>query len=151
MKTKKGSCVKYPVGRNGVVINPRRTEEGSIDNIIEAVTNKNSAQGFVKASPLVGLQSFKIVNGFVPDRLHCLDLGVVRQFAKCWLNTSGKPFSISKADILKIDQFIKEFRVPTHVTHMPRSLLQRSFWKGMCWLSWLLHYCLAVLSTLRLV
>lgn len=144
----KGSCVKYTAQHNDEVLFPKRTEAESRDDIVEAVIYKHSVYGFVKASPLVELKKFKIVNGFVPDRLHCLDLGVVRQFAKYWFNTSGKSYSISKDDVLIIDRYIKEFRVPTHVIRLPRSLLDRSYWKGMCWLNWLLHYSLAVLSIL---
>lgn len=78
VKHKKVSCVEYTVKENDDIVVLRRAEQESLDDIRDAVIHKRSVCGFTKASPLLNLKSFRIINRFVPDRLHCIYLGVVR-------------------------------------------------------------------------
>lgn len=142
---KKGYAVKYTV--NGPVPDPRTLEE-SLVNIEDAVINKHIVQGWKKASPPLRLKKFNIVDSFVPDRLHCVDLGVSKQFAEYWLSSSNKPYSISMADILMMDKNMVNCKVPTIIAKLSRSILSRSAWTGLEWLNWALHYSLPCLSEL---
>ena len=94
--------------------------------------------------PLLLLEIIGIIDGFLSDRMHCVDLGVVKQFANLWFRTSGQPYRIPKEDVIKIDEAIKNFKVPTQVVRLSLSLLDHAFWKAKEWLNSLLHYSLVI-------
>lgn len=56
------------------------------------------------ASPLLNLNSFNIIDGFVPDHMHCVALGIAKQFMEYWFNTTGYKYSLSKQSIQKLQE-----------------------------------------------
>ena len=83
-----------------------------------------------------------MVNGFVVDPMHCVDLGVVRQVSTMWFESSfhKMPWYIG-TKIDSIDEKIKFIQPPSNVTRTPRSLRTRAYWKASEWKHFLL-YCI---------
>lgn len=128
---------------------PERTHEQSVRYIREAVTADlpEIIKGFKVASPLLLMDKFNIIDGFVTDRMHCMDLGIARQFAEIWFSSIlDKSYSISNDDIFKMNEFIEACRVPKLLARLCRSIFDRKFWKAREWLNWLLHYSLPLLT-----
>ena len=105
-----GGAVKYPLLDE---IPERRSEEGTLIHIQETIDTGNRSYGVKKATPLLLLNKFNIIDGFVPDAMHCIDLGIAKQFAEYWFDSAHKPYSISKVDIDRICEHMKSFKVPT--------------------------------------
>ncbi|XP_024876430.1 uncharacterized protein LOC112457524, partial [Temnothorax curvispinosus] len=141
----KGTSVKYTLLNE---IPARRTAEQTLQHIQEAVNTNTSVFGIKKASPLLNLREFDIIDGFVPDPMHCMDLGIAKQFAEYWLDSSNMPYSISNSYIDIIDKQIKAFKVPTKLVRLSRSIYHRKYWNAAEWENWLLFYSLPVLSQL---
>lgn len=140
---RKGHAIKYPIKNP----DPAPSNlQNSLTDIQDAVLNKHIVHGWRKASPLIRLQKFSIVDSFVPDRLHCVDLGVCKQLTEYWLSSSNLPFSISNADAQRIENIMVNCRVPTIIAKLSRSILRRSGWTGLEWLNWAMHYSLPCLS-----
>lgn len=90
----------------------KRTEKETLIHIEESITSGTTAYGVKKATPLLLLNRFNIIDGFVPDPMHCIDLGVVKQFSNYWFNTSNKAYSIKK-EIQRIEKYVSTLKVPT--------------------------------------
>ena len=94
--TVRGGSVKY------VLLNelPReRTERETLQYMQESRTSRHPVYGVKRPTCLINLKSFDIISGYVPDSMHSISLGVAEQFLGYWLDTSGKPYSLSKDDI----------------------------------------------------
>ena len=98
--------------------------------IQEAVNSNNVIYGIKRATPLLNLKNFNIIDGFVPDPMHCIALGVVRQFLDYWFKPSNNVYSISKADITRIDNYLQKIKVPTQIARLSRPINDRKYWKS---------------------
>lgn len=121
-----------------------RTEEQMILDMEAAVTTNEPVNGVATASPLVNLQQFHIVWGFVPDYMHCVLLGVARQFLEIWLSDPSCK-SLTKREAL-ISGRLVGISPPREVKRMPRPAKERKWWKAKEWENWLLYYSVPVLE-----
>jgi len=98
------------------------------------------------ASILLLLPNFDIVQSFVPDYMHSVLLGVVRQFINLWTDSCShsQPFYIK--NIQAVDRLLKTIKIPDEIHRLPRSLSDRKFWKASEYRSFLLLYSPVVLS-----
>ena len=126
------STIKYPLQENPV---QKRTEKESLELIEGTVV-----RGFKEASSLLDLKKFDVIQGFVPDEMHCFPLGVVKQISDMWFGSKKKPYSLTKDEITLIDNYIKNYKVPTNLCRLSRSIQFRRFWKAKEWENWLLYY-----------
>ena len=78
--------------------------------------------------------------------MHCVSLGVVKQFTEMWLCSSREDYSLNKEEVALINRSITSFKVPTLLARLSRSLTDRKFWKSREWENWLLFYSLPVLK-----
>ena len=78
-------------------------------------------------TPLLTLPKFDVINGFVPDAMHCITLGVVKQFTDYWFNSTNQPYSLPKPQIIKIDKIIQSFKVPNCLVRFSRSINDRKY------------------------
>lgn len=46
------------------------------------------------------LPFFDIIKGVVPDNMHCILLGIVKQFLNLWLISSNEPFFINDSKLI---------------------------------------------------
>lgn len=127
---------------------PRRNERDHFNHAMSGTTEE-PVYGVKGPSPLMQLQHFQMINGFIPDYQHNVCLGVTRQLSTLWLDSTNKdsPWYIGK-EINEIDRRLVKIKPPVEITRTPRSLTERKFWKASEWRAFLLFYSLPVLKGL---
>lgn len=142
--TRIGRSLKYPVQ----TVDPdERTDDQMYDDMQKAFETGTVVRGVKTVSPLINLEHFSIVWGFVPDYMHCVLLGVARQFLEHWLECCDRDFYIGR-EIDRMDSRLLAIKPPRDVRRMPRSLRERKFWKAKELESWVLYYSIPVLHGL---
>ncbi|KAL7296833.1 hypothetical protein TKK_0010229 [Trichogramma kaykai] len=111
----------------------------------EALEAKDPVMGVKKPSALINLPKFDIVRGFVPDSLHCIFLGICRQFATYWFDIAGTPFYVPPKIVAELETVIKSMKAPNQLCRLSRPLKEKRQWKSREWENWLLHYSLPIL------
>lgn len=106
-----------------------------------------SILGIKGPSALTHLPMFDLINGMVPDYMHCVLLGVCRYMASLWMDSKSisEPWCIGAQTAL-MDRHLLSIKPPGVVARVPRSLTERKFWKAHEWQHWLLYYSLPVLK-----
>lgn len=122
-----------------------RNPNDTLRDAREAAESGHPVNGVLFESILHRLMFFNIVFGFIPDAMHCIDLGIAKQFLKLWLETSGMPYSLTKAEIDFIDNILKKITVPSKLMRNSRSIRDRKFWKAKELQNWILYYSTIVL------
>lgn len=102
-----------------------------------------AVHGVKTVSPLISLPHFNLVCSFVPDYVHCILLGVARQFLALWFN-SGRPCSISRWQHI-VDRRRTSTKPPIDARRMPRNTKERKCWKAKELENWPLCYSVPVL------
>lgn len=123
-----------------------RTEAEHFDNAMSATPQK-PVMGVKGPSQLMKLGTFQMIQGFVPEYQHSVCLGVTRQLATLWLDSTNHQnewYIGTKTEL--IDEELTAVLPPTEITRVPRSIKERKFWKASEWRSFLLFYGLAVLN-----
>uniref|UniRef100_A0ABD2XFI0 Uncharacterized protein n=1 Tax=Trichogramma kaykai TaxID=54128 RepID=A0ABD2XFI0_9HYME len=126
-----------------------RDSDSTIQHMKEALESGNRVMGVMRPAALINLQKFDIIRGFVPDGMHCLFLGVCRQFATYWFEAVNAPFYIPPKERCKLEKIIKSIKAPNQVSRLSRPLKDRKIWKSREWENWLLHYSLPILRSLN--
>lgn len=126
-----------------------RTLESVIDLSEQAMASKRSILGVKRPSVLALLPGFNIIEGLVPDYMHSVLLGVARQMAKLWFDSSNSTceFYITLAQQRLIDLDLSTIRPPCNVSRLPRSLSMQKYWKAHEWYMWLAYYSLPILKS----
>ena len=118
---------------------------------LKAVKTKKVQYGVKGPSMLSTLSHFDLVDGFVPDFLHCALLGVARQLTSLWFESSNheEPWYIGQPSMLaRYDSQLKNIVVPKEVRRLPRSIKTREHWKANEYKTFVLYYSLIVLQGL---
>lgn len=129
--------MRYPV----LFETPRKRDKETTINYmmqVESMENPTPIYGIKTVSPLINLPQFDIINGFVPDYMHCCLLGVARQITS---------YLINKCDISLIDDLIKRIKVPHVVSRLSRPFSDRNYWKAREWENWILYYSVPILAS----
>ena len=116
---------------------------------VKALEMRTPQCGVKGPSMLSKLSHFDLVDGFVPDFLHCALLGVARQLVSLWFDTSNHhhPWYIGQPCILeRYDVRVKNVMVPKEIRRLPRSIQTREHWKANEFKSFVLYYSLVVLQ-----
>lgn len=121
-----------------------RTQDKWEDDATAA--NSTPVNGVRGPCQLLFLPLFNIVKGFVPDYMHCVLLGVVRQWATLWFDPQYNqcPWYLGR-QTQTLDSRLLEMKPPREISRAPRSLSERKFWKATEWKNFLLYYSLFVL------
>ncbi|KAL7290581.1 hypothetical protein TKK_0015346 [Trichogramma kaykai] len=120
----RGGCVKYILMEDVI---PNRNHQDTLQHMQQSVESGQSVYGVLKQSALVHLTNFNIITGFVPDPMLCINLGIAKQFAKYWFDTSGKLYSLSNQETKLIDDILKDIKVP---------ISERNCWKAREYENW---------------
>ncbi|GBM11533.1 hypothetical protein AVEN_101868-1 [Araneus ventricosus] len=73
--------------------------------------------------------------------MHAVLLDVTRQITEIYLTSVGEHYYIgSPTDLRRIDRRLLKFKPPHLFTRLPRSIMDRKFWKAHEWKAWLLYY-----------
>lgn len=129
------------------VTEQKRTDEQLRSHAAAAFAQGDDVFGVKGPSPLFNIPKFNIAEGFPPDPLHAIDLGVCRQVASLWFDSSNhnEEWYIG-GSMEEMDRRMTSFHPPTEVTRTPHPVSDHSHWKGSEWRSWLLYYSLIVLK-----
>ena len=142
----RGYCRAYSVGDD---VHPLRTDNDMLRHAKLAFHTNEPVMGVKGPTQLVELPHFDLVDSFVVDNLHCVDLGVARNLANLWFDSVNhqQPWYIgNKTDL--VDKRLDAINPPSEVTRQPRTMRQRSYWTGSEWHWWLLLYCPVVLASI---
>jgi len=143
-----GSVRVYPLQSD---LPQPRCHEQTLQFAFEAEDTSTAVYGVKGPSVLCLVPNFNIVSGFNPEYMHCILLGVVRQFTSLWFDASshGEKYSLRKhtADIDKIMLGVKP---PSEVKRLPRLLSLRKYWKASEWRSFLLFHSVIALKPFML-
>jgi hypothetical protein len=126
-------------GRGFVRVYNEMCTERTNDNMLEHA--EKCCYGVKGPTVLSTIPVFDVAKGFVPDYMHSVLLGVVRQFVYMWLDSKNheKPFYLGKR-VRDIDVLLLNLRPPSEIKRVPRSLEQRKYWKASEWRNFLLFY-----------
>lgn len=130
-------CVRFPI------LNYRpidRQVELTVKNGESAIKKGTTIAGVKYVTPLISLPYFNIIDGFVPDYLHCYLAGVAKQITESIIKL------LKKDDIEKINSCLLKIQVPNQLSRLTRSLIDRHHWKAKEWENWLLYYSVPLLS-----
>jgi len=96
--------------------------------IAEAVETSKPCLGVEGPSLLSLLLQFDIVHGMVPNYMHCICQGVVRQMARLWFDSKNhnEPFFIGKSTSL-IDRRLLAIKPSCSLSITPRSIVYLKF------------------------
>lgn len=126
---------------------PDREAKQVLADMEQAVAQNKSVRGVKGPSPLINMPYFDIVWGFVPDYMHAVLLGVIRQLTELLLNNSEQPYYIGNGTTMRVlENRTKDIKPPHLITRLPRPLAELRQWKASEWRSWLLFYSLPVLN-----
>lgn len=149
-----GHCLNegktVPKGRGYARVYPptdaeKRTHSHVIDCGQRAIENEvDHVCGVKTISPLVLLNpstGFDIVNSFPVDYMHCVLLGVTKQFLDLWFNSKyhESPWYIGTSQKY-VDQRLLTIKPPSDIPRVPRSVKIAQRWKAAECRSWLLFY-----------
>lgn len=97
--------------------------------------------GIKGVSPLINLQGFDIVEGFVPDYMHCCLAGVGKQITEYILQRIPDKISV-------IDKYLKNIKAPQQLSRLSRLISERGDWKAKEWENFILHYSVPIFKKL---
>lgn len=134
-------ATRYPILPG---VRPRSKEE-TLANMIriveEGIDNIDGVTGF---SPLCPFSKFDIIQGFTPDLLHCVCIGVGKRISRRLVKTIPK----TKNSEQLLDQRLKLIQANSQLKRLTRPWKENKHWKGMEWLNWILYYSIPVLTGL---
>ncbi|XP_074115225.1 uncharacterized protein LOC141537919 [Cotesia typhae] len=104
---------------------------------------KTHVRGVVGESILCTLPLLNLGTCLVPEYMHSVLLGVVKQLFNIYTNKSG-PWSI-KNSMSEINDFITNIRPPAYFNRLPRSLAQITYFKASEYYNLILFYALPAL------
>ncbi|KAI7792506.1 hypothetical protein IRJ41_015741, partial [Triplophysa rosa] len=114
---------------------PLRTDTDHFRHAMLATPEK-PIMGVKGPSPLMELETFNMITGFVPDYQHCVCLGVTKQITSLWLDSKHhKEEWYLGSKVSDIDKALLAISPPVEVTRAPRSVKDRKFWKASEWSS----------------
>jgi len=142
--------------------NPERTNDSFLSDL-EKLQNNLSSKKFKKtkeplhvngvqaASPLVGLQDYNMVKGFVVDYMHTGILGVLRTYTLMLLDSknSEQEYYLGNDQKKKIVDMFMRCKVPYEVNRSTRDLDEIAYWKANEWKTWLI-VCIPILRGILL-
>lgn len=108
----------------------------------EAVEKGLPVFGVRNVSPLIMLYCFDLIEGCVPDYLHCYLLGVAKQLTEYTIKR------ISANDFQILELRLSKIKAPNQLGRLSRALKYRGLWKAREWENWLLYYSLPVLESI---
>lgn len=132
--------MRYPVLEN---ISLRDTQTVK-DQMILTSQNSLCYQGVLNVSPLINLPEFDVVSGFVPDPMHCIAGGVVKQITEYFM------YMLSRDEIAQIDSLLLNIKAPYQAVRLTRGISDRVNWVTKDFENWCLYYSVPCLSATSL-
>lgn len=140
VKQGKGHCRCFPFRKEEERYAPR-TEE-SVRNAMSLSTVSNIVKGFKGVSGLAELKGYQLVNGTVPDYMHCVLLGIVKSLMNLWFSPTHSKEDYFVGNKLKsISHRLQNICPPESMERLPRDLEKNySSFKATELQAWLIYY-----------
>ncbi|CAG5093131.1 Protein of unknown function [Cotesia congregata] len=108
---------------------------------------KEDKKGIKRKSALCDIPNYDIVNNLDVDWMHCVALGVSRQFANLWFDSTNSNEKFYFGDIIdQFDALILSLSPTSDFTRIPKGLKDRVHMKAHEWVVSLLAYSLPVMK-----
>ena len=140
----KGSVQVYSADGNY----SKRNHQDMISHARTSHRKNTEVYGVKGPSAFMLIPHFDLVQGFIVDYMHCIDLGILRQLASLWLDSLNHeaPWYVG-TKIDDIDSKLTKMHPPSNITRTPRSLKLRAYWKASEWRAFLHFYGPLVLKS----
>lgn len=128
---------------------PLRTHEETMEYARRArARNVKKVKGVKGFSILSDIPNFDIITQLDADSFHCL-VNVAKRFAWLWFDEkfSKKTFNIHQK-LSEADKRLLSITPTCDVSRFPRSLTERSDWRGHEWYHWIMFYSVPCLKNL---
>lgn len=134
--------MRYPI------VNPiphLRTKSNMLKHLQLLTSNgkEDSVYGVTRVSPFINLEYFDIVDGFIPDFMHCCLAGVSKHVLKLILS------KFPEVQLL-LNEMLLRIKVPHQLERLTRSLDDMADWKAKEWLNFTLYYSLPLFHSVNL-
>ena len=104
--------IKFPIP-------PLRDSKTTLLHAVAAINNDGKHVCGVKGFSILSLiPKFDLITGTIPDIMHCVFLGIVKQFLAIWLESNGKPYSFMAKHFGKT---LRDVKLPDEILRMYRS------------------------------
>lgn len=110
-----------------------------------AALRNEPVRGIYGPCPLLRLTGLDLVWGIVPDYMHCVLEGVIKQLTEIWFTDTGSGSYIGTF-IGTVNDRLTSIRPPNIFSRLPKSIGERNQWKAREWRYWLLYYCMPCLA-----
>lgn len=126
-----------------------RNHQQTVDFAQTAVRENSPEFGVKGPSMFMLLPHFDIIHGFPPDYMHSVLLGVVRQMAELFFDSSHhqEAFYLGRKTV-QVDKLLLSIKPPKEIVRLPRSVASRKFWKAKEWGTFLLYYSPIILQNI---
>ncbi|XP_034235713.1 uncharacterized protein LOC117642039 isoform X2 [Thrips palmi] len=143
MRRGRGSCRSYTISTREY---PPRTHEETVELARKAIRRNKAQRGIKGLSILTEIPGFDIVNCLDLDLFHAL-VNCAKRFANLWFSKrySSKDFSV-RSRLNEVDRRLLSITITDTVSRAPRSLEDRSDWRGHEWFHWVVFYSIPVLA-----
>ncbi|KAJ8680546.1 hypothetical protein QAD02_016333 [Eretmocerus hayati] len=112
---------------------PAREEDSFIQKAFQA-TPGHPVDGIVYPSPVINLEKFKPVKGFITEYMHQALEGNGKRIAEIFFD------SLSDEQIAELDVIMENISVPCQLTRFTRKISERRLWKAREWENFILYY-----------
>ncbi|KAL7297224.1 hypothetical protein TKK_0009629 [Trichogramma kaykai] len=123
-----------------IVPEPRSKEETV--QIMSNLEDSDDIMGIKCPSPLINLSYFDIIEGIIPDYLHCCLEGVAARMMGYFMK------NLSAKDLENLDNKMLKIRAPNQLQRLTRSISSRNDWKAREWENFILYYSIPILEPL---
>ncbi|XP_064468480.1 uncharacterized protein LOC135379165 [Ornithodoros turicata] len=110
-----------------------------------AVRSGQAVRGIFGATPIARIPSLDLVWGTVPEYMHCVLEGVIKQLTEAWMTSTYSAYYIGTSLASIDDRLVRITPPPIMFSRNPRGLKERALWKAKEWRYWLLYYALPCL------
>ena len=141
----RGHARNYPYRKKSDKF-PLRTN-AQVKDAMSRASEKNRIKGIKGESGLAKLDAFDLVDGIVPDYMHCVLLGATKNLMHNWFSPtqSGCDYFIGK-HLKTISNRLKNIKPPDIIERLPRDLEKHyNHFKATELQTWLLYYCIPCL------
>jgi hypothetical protein len=128
-------------------IPPLRDSKTTLLHAVAAINSGEKHIYGVKGFSILSLiPEFDLINGTIPDIMHCVFLGIVKQFLTIWLDSTGKPYSFMAKHF---DEALRDIKLPDEILRMYRSYEKYGkSWKASELRNFLLFFSPVILKSL---
>ncbi|KAL7295017.1 hypothetical protein TKK_0011620 [Trichogramma kaykai] len=137
----------HPGWKDGAMLYPLRsilpqlrTHQETVSIMLNVLEESEAPLGIKYPSPLINLPNFDIIEGMIPDYMHCCLEGVAAKMLDYFLY-----YMVDKT-IEELDDQIENIKPPNQLQRLTRPISERNDWKAREWENFVLYYSIPLLK-----